>query len=204
VSDTAYQGAMEPGDWSSDFNVMRFIAKQIMAGAWTATLVKVINSASDGELALAGVVDVQPMVNQIDGEGNATAHGTIFGVPYFRLQGGTFAVIMDPQPGDIGIAIFASRDISSVKATKDVANPGSRRKFDPADALYLGGFLNAVPETWIRVSADGIELGDGGGTAVFKDGTLTVSVDVVANGISLHDHHHSGVTTGSGDTGPPT
>jgi hypothetical protein len=34
-------------------------------------------------------------------------------------------------------------------------------------------------------------------------GKLTASDDVIANGISLHDHKHDGVQTGSGQTGTP-
>ena len=55
-----------------------------------------------------------------------------------------FALI-DPTQGDIGLAIFADRDISSVRANRAQANPGSYRRFDMADGVYIGGILNGMP-----------------------------------------------------------
>jgi len=65
---------------------------------------------------------------------------------------------LDPKVGDIGIALFADRDISTVTATKKQATPGSRRKFDMADGLYIGGVLNGVPVQWIEFSEAGINI----------------------------------------------
>jgi hypothetical protein len=75
-----------------------------------------------------------------------------------RLQGGTNAVILDPKVDDIGIAVFASRDISSVIANKGPANPGSRRMHSMADGLYIGGVLNGTPEQYVQFSDAGITL----------------------------------------------
>jgi len=44
--------------------------------------------------------------------------------------------------------------------------------------------------------------GSFGGNATLG-GSLTVTGDVTAQGTSLHTHKHSGVTTGSGQTGAP-
>lgn len=99
-----------------------------------------------------------PMVHQIDGDGNSTPHGIIHNVPYQRLQGGVCAVIIDPVVGDIGKALFASRDISSVKATRAPSPPQSRRRNDWADAVYLPGILNNAPEIYIKISRAGIVL----------------------------------------------
>ena len=105
-----------------------------------------------------GFVDVVPMVNQIDGAGNATPHTTIYNIPYLRMQGGANAVILDPQPGDIGICVFASRDISKVKATKAQGNPGSYRNYSFADGMYMGGLLNGTPTQYVEFSAAGINV----------------------------------------------
>ncbi len=57
---------------------------------------------------------------------------------------------MRPAKDDIAsLAIFADHDISSVVATQAQANPGSRRRFSPSDALYVGGFLNQNPTQYI-------------------------------------------------------
>ena len=121
-------------------------------------MVKVMGVTNAGDISPVGFVDLLPLVNQIDGVGNIEPHGTIYHCPYFRLQGGANAVIIDPQVGDIGWAGFADRDISSVVATKGQATPGSRRMFDMADAVYFGGMLNGAPTQYIAFSASGIAL----------------------------------------------
>ena len=65
---------------------------------------------------------------------------------------------LDPQVGDIGVAMFADRDISSVTANRAQANPGSRRRFDMSDGLYFGGVLNGLPMQYVQFSAAGITI----------------------------------------------
>ncbi|MHB1953090.1 MAG: hypothetical protein ACYCOU_05030, partial [Sulfobacillus sp.] len=123
-----------------------------------ASLVKVKACTNKGGLSAVGTVDVQILVNQIDGQGISTPHVTMYGLPYLRLQGGSNAVIVDPQVGDIGIAVFASRDITNVKSTKGQSNPGSYRMHDFADGLYLGGLLNGIPTQFVQFSSSGISI----------------------------------------------
>ncbi|MGH8328021.1 MAG: baseplate assembly protein, partial [Steroidobacteraceae bacterium] len=72
-----------------------------------------------------GTVDVQPLVETVDGSGRLWSLGTVYGAPFVRLQGGTSAVVLDPQVGDIGLAVVCDRDITSVLATGAEAAPGS-------------------------------------------------------------------------------
>lgn len=203
------QGLQGIADGSSQYNVMDFITRQLIGRMATCTLVRVIAV----DLA-AGTVDIQPLVAQIDVNGIGTPHAVIHNAPYLRLQGGANAVIIDPTAGDMGIAVFASRDISTVKTTKAPGLPGSRRSYDWADAMYIGGLLNGVPTQTVKLAADGITL-----TSLVKvtisapnteiDGTLKVTGtfeldgDGTINGKDWAAHHHSGVTTGGGNTGPP-
>jgi phage baseplate assembly protein gpV len=168
-----------------------------------------------------GFVDVQPMVNQVDGTGNPTPHETIHNLPYFRLQGGVNAIILDPVVGDIGIAVFCSRDISQVKRTKAISNPGSAGRFDWADGLYIGGFLNAVPTQYIQFSNTGIALSTPNTFTVTANNTV-INSPVTVNGVSTLNgnvastgtltnnghavgstHLHTGVQGGIGTSGPP-
>ena len=151
-------GQQQSSDGTSPFNANAFLVRMMLARLATATLVKVMAVTNDGGVEPVGFVDILPLVNMVDGDGNASPHGTIFGCPYMRVQGGADAVILDPKVGDIGIAVFASRDLSSVIANKAQSNPGSDRRYDWADGLYVGGVLNGVPQQWIRFSDDGIEL----------------------------------------------
>lgn len=140
---------------NSDFNAMAFVIKMLINRIGGATLVQVVSVSSPGGIAPTGMVTVQPMVDQVDTLDNTTQHGPLHNLPYFRLQGGTNAVIIDPKAGDIGLAVFASRDITKVKASKKRSPPGSRRKHSMADGLYIGGFLNGTPTTYVLMNDAG-------------------------------------------------
>lgn len=204
----------DKGDWvgqapaaagSGDFNAMQFMIRQVLGKLGTTMLVEVMAVTNAGGVSPVGFVDIKPMVAQTDGAGNVTAHGTIFNVPYFRLQGGANAVILDPEVGDIGIASVASRDISSAKATKAAAAPGSRRRFDLADSLYIGGVLNGAPTQYVRFSAAGVEIKSPTKIILDAPAVEVVGGTLTHNGVNVGDDHtHDGVEPGGGNTGPPS
>lgn len=193
-------------DYGDEFARLNFVVQGIIGRKVMVELVRVVAVQAAGEVAPVGVLDVVPMVHQVDGAGKAVEHGTIHNVPYFRIQGGANAIILDPQVGDIGIAVFAGRDTSKVKATRAPALPGSKRRFDWADALYIGGVLNGTPTAWVRFSSEGLELK---ASAIKIIGNVDVTGDITASGevkagpIALGTHRHSGVQTGGGTSGGP-
>lgn len=153
-----YNGQNDPGDGAAEDAAIANVARRIMLEIKTTKLVLVKAVRNNGALAQAGFIDAQPLVNQVDGAGNPTPHGVIYNIPYLRTQGGVNAIILDPVVGDIGVCGFDTHDISTVKTTRAAANPASGRRFDYADAVYIGGVLNGVPEQFIRFSSDGIEV----------------------------------------------
>lgn len=167
MDDNAYSGPARLTSGNSEYNELDFLVRQILGKTATAMLVLV--KAVNGDR-----LDVQPMIAQIDGQGNATPHGIIHDIPFVRMQGGTNAIIIDPVAGDIGVAVFASHDISSAKANKAPSNPGSRRRFDWADGIYIGGLLNGTPGRTISFADDGI--------TITPAGTATVSGPTTING----------------------
>ena len=158
MAENGYLGRAGPTSNGSDYNANTFLVWSILARVRTMQPCKVLAVTNDGGVAPVGFVTLQPLVNQLDGYSNATPHGLIYNVPYFRLQGGANAIILDPQVGDIGFAGFADRDISSVKANKAQANPGSKRMFSMADAVYFGGILNGTPTQYVQFSSAGISI----------------------------------------------
>jgi hypothetical protein len=208
-----------PADVASDYATLRFIIQQSLLRMQTAMPVKVVKATNPGSVAPVGFVDVVPLVNQVTGDNTAVPHVTIFGVPYCRLQGGANAVILDPEVGDVGICLFASRDISAVKAdpqsaVANGANPASARTFDFADAVYVGGMLNAVPTQYVQFSTAGIKLLSPTKVTieapaielkgpVTATSTIDATGEITGNGTHLHTHMHSGVQPGGGNTGPP-
>lgn len=178
-----YAGQEGVADSASPFNAAEFHMAQMLGRVRTAVVVQVKAVANAGGVEPAGLVDVQPLVQQIDGLGNATSHGTIFDIPYQRLQGGRNAVIIDPQVGDIGIMLVCDRDISSVKANKAESTPGSRRRFDLADGIYVGGLLNGTPDQYVAFTAAGIRLADRNGNVIeMKSGGTTVTGNLIVSG----------------------
>ncbi|WP_227242389.1 Gp138 family membrane-puncturing spike protein [Paraburkholderia caribensis] len=153
-----FRGPASATSGGADYNAQMFVIGQVLAGVSTAKLVQIVSVTNAGDLSPVGFVDVQPLVNQLDGYDNAVEHGVVHNLPYFRLQGGTDAVILDPKQGDVGVAIFCDRDISAVKSSRAQANPGSKRRFDMADGLYIGGFLNGTPQQYVRFSSAGIAV----------------------------------------------
>lgn len=213
-------GQQELNTGNNEFNVQQFMIKQLMGRMNTSTLVKVVAVHAPVGVVPVGFVDIVPLVNQIDGANGVISHTTVFNIPYMRIQGGANAVIIDPQAGDIGVCLFAQSDISAVKSTKATANPGSKRKFDIADGMYMGGMLNAAPERYLMIDDDGVTI-EGvslvtiNATNIVINGTTTingntringvgvVSGDLTAEGVSVHDHVHSGVSRGIFKTDAP-
>ena len=216
ANEQAYTTFGSLSDTTDEFNRMSFVVRSIMAQQATTTLV-IVRAVEDG------TVDVQPMVAQVDGAGNAVDHGIIHGLPVWRLQGGNSAVIVEPAVGDIGLAVFASTDISNVKRAKEPTTPGSFRRFDWSDGIYLGGLLNAPPTQFVRMDDEGITITAAPGLPIELVGetvnltatTTNVSGDLVVtgsitsgpgstfDGVAFDTHQHSGVTTGGGTSGPP-
>lgn len=157
-SSFGFKGAQRQTSSTSEYNALSFLIRQILGNANIATLVQIKAVTNAGGVSPVGFVDVLPLVNQLDGSDNAIPHEVVHNIPYFRLQGGANAVILDPQVGDVGICMFADRDVSSVKANKAQANPGSKRRNDMADGLYVGGVLNGTPTQYVQFSAAGINI----------------------------------------------
>lgn len=169
-------GSATPASTFGDYNNHAFAILQMIGKMQTATVVRVVACSNAGDTSPVGTVDIQPMVNQVDALGQPTPHETIYNVPYFRLQGGANAIIIDPEVGDLGIAVFASRDISKVKTTKDQANPGSGRQFSWSDAMYIGGVLNGAPTQFIQFNENGITITTPGDLTINVDGDAILNI----------------------------
>lgn len=143
---------------SNDAAQLLYLLRRQIGKVRTTTLVRVISCTNTGGVSPVGFVDVQPLVQQVDGQGNLINLPVLYGLPYVRVQGGANAIILDPQEGDIGLAMFSDRDLSSVVAAKTIGPPGSRRQHSASDGLYLGGVLNGTPTQYVQFSSTGITV----------------------------------------------
>lgn len=174
---------------------IRFIVQSMLDERATNLPVKVVAvydadgnkvAADDtGVLGGAGFVDVQPMVNQYDGVGNAQPHGVINRIPFSRRQGGGNGIINDPLVGDIGVMSVAMRDISSVTATGQVANAGSYRSYDFSDGMYQDALLAGRPDQYLRFRGDGLELIDKNGNKYLATPEGVTLIDTNGNTVEM-------------------
>lgn len=185
---------------SSDLNRLEFLIKVLQRDMSTAIPV-IITAVQAGDTNAAGYVDVRPLVAQLDAWGNALPMAALHHLPYFRLQAGRAGIVLDPVPGDIGLAVFAQSDCSTLKqGQKETAQPGSWRKFDQADGFYIGGFINTQIDTYVRLAQDGSVKITAPGNVTIDAPTVTYSGDIICGGFSYLGHTHTGV---HGETTPP-
>lgn len=150
------RGLRDPYTMASDYNQLEFIVRRIVSEMVnTSALVRVDGCTSQGPDGPAGTVTATPLVAQTDAEGNALPMTQIPSMPHGRVQGGIAALIIDPVPGDIGVASFCKSDSSTVKpGTSEPQRPGSFRNFDQADGMLVATVSNKAPEVWIEIRQD--------------------------------------------------
>lgn len=177
-----------PADAASEVGRMDYIIRSALSGLRTAIPVKIISVTNAGGLSPIGKVSVQPLVSSVDGNGKAWEHGIIHNVPYMRIQGGTNGIILDPSVGDVGIATVCDRDISTVKNTGKVAAPGSNRKNDMSDMVYLMTIIGAAPTQYVQFNSSGITIHSPvkvNITAPQIDATATTQVHLTAPNVTV-------------------
>lgn len=167
----------------------------------------IVKGVQAGGVGVVGYVDVLPLVTNVSGSNEAVQPVTLYHLPYFRLQGGKAAIICDPEINDIGLAVFAQTDTSTVKAgTTEPQQPGSKRRHSMSDGWYIGGFLNQAPSVYVQLTqANEVIITASGGVTIngnmTVNGKITATGDVQGAGISLTGHTHPGDSGGT--TGPP-
>lgn len=213
---------LDPEDIVDDISVLRFSIKQLIAKMETMVPVSVVAvQPGSGSPPAAGTVTVMPLLTMLDGDGNATQPTNISNIPYFRLQGGPWAVVCDPAVGDQGFIVSSYRDISNVVKNPGggVQNPGSYRRYSFSDGVYVGGAMNKTPAatlwlkpdgTFVLTTKDGVVIkSDGSGNLDATCTTMAVTGNITATGsiiagfggadqVGLQTHHTASFGT------PPT
>lgn len=211
-------GQQGPGATTDEYNTMSFVFNLLLQSVQTATLVKVVSCTNNGGVSPVGTVTVQPLVNQMNGDGTGTPHGELYNALYARTAAGVSALIMDPEPDDIGYMGFCSRDISAVVAAMGQANPASKRMYDWADGVYVSATpLGITPTQFIQflAAAGGINIKTPGtinlnGVTIDPEGNIKGPGSIIDGaGIVLGTHTHLPGTFNvegtpvTGDSGEP-
>lgn len=166
---TQPQGAFTSG---SQINVLDFLIRSIVKGMVNTAIpvrVDAISRPADG--AGAGYLSATPLVKMRSASGEALEPVSIPKLRWFRLQHGTAALICDPKPGDVGLAVFAQQDVSPLTGGNQPVQPGSFRCYDMSDGFYFGGFWGKTPTTFVRIE-------DTGDITITAPQTVTINTNV--------------------------
>lgn len=205
-----------PADESTGAREWESILGRMIGKACTVTIVRV-NSVESGATGPVGFLSATDLTQQMDGNNVGLPNKPLHKMPYFRLQGGANAVVIDPLPGDLGIAVFAQRDISETKRNKTEAPPPSLRTHDQSDGIYLGGILNGAPTQWLHFLESGVHIQSTGvlevdatlmqvncpikATGDITDNSGTQSASMASMRSTYNTHTHPGDSGGT--TGEP-
>jgi hypothetical protein len=185
-------------DLASEGNTLDYIFGQLLGNLFFIDIVRV-------ESVNNNLLTVRSLLPGLYNGSTLMKKQSIEGVPFLRLQRGTSAIKMDPEPGDIGLMAVCDKDISDVKSTLNDALPASLRRHDAADGIYLTGIslLNQEPAEYIQFTGNGISIKSPGsvminGLTVLPDGRLQL-----VDGVIVDTHVHGGVESGGSKTQGP-
>lgn len=153
-------------------------------------------------------VSIELLITQMDYDGNSLSLPPLVDAPVAMLSYGAFSITATPTPGDEGLAHFAERCIDGWFESGRASVPLDIRFHDLSDAFFMPAYkskpnaLTIIP-TAMHIGAEScyIRLFENG-TIEIK-GNVTVDGTLTANGISLTEHTHNGVQSGSSNTGLP-
>ena len=120
----------------------------------TVFLAKIISVSTKGTEGTK-TVTAQPLICQIDANGNALPSPKLVEIPHYRVQAGAGAFVVNPHVGDIGVFVCAKRDISKIKnGVNDPQTPASFRSFDLADSIMIATIHTETASTYIYIDPD--------------------------------------------------
>ena len=160
---------------SSEYNVLDFVIRSIVCGLVNTIPVRVDKVERPAEGGGAGYLSATPLIKMRSAKGDALDVVSIPKLRWFRLQHGTAAIIVDPKPGDIGLAVFAQQDVSALNGGSEPIQPGSFRCYSISDGFYFGGFWGQKPTTFIRIEDNGQV------TVTAPQSVVVNSIDVTVN-----------------------
>jgi len=164
---------------------------------------------------------IKPAITGVAAMGQKIPKDALINIPVLTLQGGGIYLSFPLKPGDKGWLVACDRDISIFKQCLEESSPNSYRKHCFNDAFFIPDKINSLTVAEEDSGALVISTENGGTKFSIKEGAVTitgkttiigdadingnlnVSGEVIGHGIELSKHVHSGVQSGSGNTGGP-
>lgn len=148
-----------------------------------------------------GLASVQPRAKYRKPNGETLDYPIITGVPVMFPQSSGFTIAYPIRAGDGCLLIFSDEALDFWQYGKET---GTRLKHDLTNAIAIPG-LSAISNAAMRSACAEQAVIVSAGNTVLKvaesgisvQGSLTVSGDVIARGISLAKHTHGGDSGGT-------
>lgn len=125
------------------------------------------------------------------------------------LTVGEQVIVLSPS-GDLSTGLVMPGTYSDANPSPGDAGDQFRIEFPDGAKLFYdteGGTLNFESPATVKIKAPSIELEADGiifkGPVTQTGGDITSDSDVIASTVSLKTHKHTGVESGSNDSGPP-
>lgn len=195
---------------------IRSAIEGVQAKLWTALPAKIL-TVNYAKQTLTAQPAIMGKITDNDGETSDVNLPVLVDVPFQSFGGAGFVVTMPNLEGSECLIVFSSRCIDGWWALGGVQPQAEQRMHDLSDGLAIIGF-NSQARVIPNYSTSAVEVRTFDGstkislvsgaisitaTHTIINGDLTVTGDVKGQGTSLHTHTHSGVSTGSGNTGAP-
>ena len=133
----AKKGYLEENTNSNEFNKISFIIRQSILGTVDTCFIGLVQTVNTDK-----TVDVLPLVNGVDGNGNAIERTVVFNLPYLKYQGGECSVDIIPVVGDIGLVCITKDDSSSALENKQPSIPPSEKKYNKSNGFYIASIAS--------------------------------------------------------------
>ena len=162
---------------------------------------------------------VQPAVDLLLTDGQSQTRAIILDVPVLFQSTSRYISHVALEANDPVWLMFSQRSLTAFKRTLTQGPPDTDAIMSETDAVAFPGFvpMNAVPRDGYSIqTTDGstyIELTEGNVTVMadsstyieVTNGNVTIMAGTVTiNGVDFSTHTHSGVQSGSGNTGGPS
>lgn len=144
-------GLTAPGSGHNSRALQHRIAQDARRTTVPVKVLKVYGGGTAG----TPTADVQPLIDQVDGLGNPTPHGPVYGVGVGRAHSGSGAIISDPVIGDIYMMHVHDRDITKLKNTGQQASPDSDRRGSMADGVLGHAMLTKTTNQYVMFKPGG-------------------------------------------------
>lgn len=191
---------------------------------WTA-IPGIVQSVNLSEMTVSVQPAIQGTVEQSDGTILNVNLPPLIHVPIVFPSAGGFTITFPIAAGDEVLVLFSSRCIDSWWQAGGFSNvPMEMRMHDLSDGFAIPGprsqprVVSGISSTNLQIRNDAntahVEITPAGAVNIVTASTLTVTGNLVVTGsisgaslsgggVGLATHHHTGVTTGSGNTGGP-